>query len=398
MLTSSPTISAPSSPSAAFHVHNRSYHASRRTSASSSTHSPRFYPQVSSAPSRRFEPPPVPSTPAPTQSQSIVAFARSPQIKRKEYSDAGTQYTPPGFPPTHHPTSLANLPSLEKSTPSQETPRTSVKRRETSAEPPVTDPPEPNLRIDPPPDATEHGSRNTATLAADAEMQEAGQQPDTRQNEEGARNQTRPSPPKRARPRDPDVKVMPLKYETCDVRELGALISDMLMELIRINDAIPLRDGQLTRFHSRAPPAISVRDYLTRLIVHATLSPPILLSMVYYVDQLCALYPAFTVSSLTVHRFLITAATVAAKGLSDSFWTNGLYAKVGGVSIKELALLELEFLRRVDWKIVPVPETLVDYYKWLVDRGEGYMMESGPDSGDSEKAPSSSSDGETMNQ
>ena len=74
-------------------------------------------------------------------------------------------------------------------------------------------------------------------------------------------------------------------------------------------------------FH-RAPPAISVKDYLFRLIIHATLSPPILLSMVFYVDKLCSMYPAFTISSLTVHRFLITAATVAAKGLSDSVWTN----------------------------------------------------------------------------
>lgn len=129
----------------------------------------------------------------------------------------------------------------------------------------------------------------------------------------------------------------------------------------------------------RAPPAISVKDYLFRLIVHATLSPPILLSMVFYVDKLCTMYSAFTISSLTVHRFLITAATVGAKGLSDSFWTNSLYAKVGGVSLRELALLELEFLRQLDWRIVPKPETLVDYYRGLVERGEGYVMETDPD-------------------
>jgi hypothetical protein len=121
-----------------------------------------------------------------------------------------------------------------------------------------------------------------------------------------------------------------------------------------------------------------VRDYLSRLIVHATLSPPILLSMVFYVDKLCAMYPSFTISSLTVHRFLITSATVAAKGLSDSFWTNSLYARVGGVSVRELALLELEFLRRLDWRIVPKPEVLVDYYKGLVERGSGFVMEKEP--------------------
>lgn len=149
----------------------------------------------------------------------------------------------------------------------------------------------------------------------------------------------------------------------------------MLLELIRLNDRIPLRDGRLTRFHSRAPPGISVSDYLQRLIHHATLSPPILLSMVWYIDRLCQLYPIFTINSLTVHRFLITAATVAAKGLSDSFWTNPTYAKIGGIPVTELATLELEFLQKVQWKIVPKPETLEEYYRSLVERTEGYELE-----------------------
>ena len=97
--------------------------------------------------------------------------------------------------------------------------------------------------------------------------------------------------------------------------------------------------------------------------------------MVYYIDRLCALYPDFNINTLTVHRFLITAATVAAKGLSDSFWNNSTYAKVGGVRVAELKLLELEFLCRVDWKIVPNPEVLVAYYKGLVERSSGYILE-----------------------
>ncbi len=97
--------------------------------------------------------------------------------------------------------------------------------------------------------------------------------------------------------------------------------------------------------------------------------------MVYYIDRLCALYPDFTINTLTVHRFLITAATVAAKGLSDAFWNNSTYARVGGVKVAELKLLELEFLHRVDWKIVPNPEVLVAYYAGLVERCPGYVLE-----------------------
>ncbi len=106
--------------------------------------------------------------------------------------------------------------------------------------------------------------------------------------------------------------------------------------------------------------------------------------MVYYIDRLCALYPEFTINTLTVHRFLITAATVAAKGLSDSFWNNSTYARVGGVRVAELKLLELEFLYRVDWKIVPNPEVLVAYYRGLVERCPGYVLEDDANSGEGE--------------
>lgn len=126
---------------------------------------------------------------------------------------------------------------------------------------------------------------------------------------------------------------------------------------------------------NRAPPAISIHAYLNRIIVHATPSQPILLSVVYWIDRLCSRYSHFNISSLTVHRYLITATTVAAKGLSDSFWTNSTYAKVGGVSIKELFLLELEFLERMDWKIIPPADLLVKYYENLVARSKDYILE-----------------------
>lgn len=66
---------------------------------------------------------------------------------------------------------------------------------------------------------------------------------------------------------------------------------------------------------------------------------------------------------------------MAAKGLSDSFWNNSTYARVGGIKLAELGLLELEFLYRLDWRIVPNPEVLVDYYRGLIARTEDYTLE-----------------------
>ena len=280
--------------------------------------------------------------------RSLSASTKSPP---RQTVDAGTQYSPPVAP---------NSLDLETS-------RAGAKRKDRSISPEAP-PPEPAL-------APQMSHKRAEALVAPSQPITAASSTTLANSASRTSSPSQGSSPKRARPPKAAAKIMPVKYETCDVRDLVLLISNMLMELVRFNDEIPLQDGKLTRFHSRAPPGISVMDYLQRLTTHATLSPPILLSMVYYIDRLCALYPAFTISSLTVHRFLITSATVASKGLSDSFWTNNTYAKVGGVSLKELALLELEFLWRVEWRIVPKPEVLVDYYRSLVERSEGFEIE-----------------------
>jgi hypothetical protein len=171
------------------------------------------------------------------------------------------------------------------------------------------------------------------------------------------------------------AKILPASYELVESRDLVILITNLIMELISINDKIPLHQHRLTRFHSRSPPRISVHDYLRRLVEHANLPPSILLSMVYYIDLLCDIYPEFAITSLTVHRFLIASATVASKALSDAFWTNKTYARIGGVSPTELAMLELEFLVRVKWQIVPKPESLINYYHSLVERCGDFDIE-----------------------
>lgn len=81
-------------------------------------------------------------------------------------------------------------------------------------------------------------------------------------------------------------------------------------------------------------------------------------------------------NSLTAHRFLIAAAAVAAKGLSDQFWKNKRYAFVGGITTGELYILEREILLRLDWKIVPDHDVLTRYYHGLVMRSQKYSLDS----------------------
>lgn len=100
-----------------------------------------------------------------------------------------------------------------------------------------------------------------------------------------------------------------------------------------------------------------------------------ILSIVYYIDRLSSTYPAFVINSFTAHRFLITAATVTSKGLSDVFLNTAAYAWIGGVGDAELRRLERFFLYYLEWRIVPHPETLAAYYQGMVTCSIGYKFE-----------------------
>ena len=264
MITSSPTISQPPSPNTTFHTpSHRPYHASRRTSASSSAPSPRF--AVTTAAARRFDAPPTPK-PAFSAPSPVPSFVPSPQGRKRSYVDHGTQYTPPGFPPTYRSQPAAadsrtstttgtavsdHLNSAAHTT--AEDPLSApaiapIPRGTPSAAPAVTEPPEPQLRVPPQPAAP---AQNVVSQVRPASREGVRPAVESDLIPTDASIVLPASPAKRARPQEPNVKVMPLQYETCDVKDLGVLISDMLMELVRLNDGYPLRDGTLTRFHSR---------------------------------------------------------------------------------------------------------------------------------------------------
>ncbi|KAI0974854.1 cyclin-domain-containing protein [Xylaria arbuscula] len=365
MLTSSPVAPRPTSASA-------SPRDLRYAPLPPSTRSPHQSPKITASLRRRHSKHslhhPSPSPPSPLKSPS--------QSRPRQYVgvDAATQYSPmEPFDPTV-PLRAADAPAPRKPTSTVTFTVASTVASAAAPEKIVTPlvPPSPKA-TEPPvearPEAAQPGKESTNPLSP-AKRRSSEDHASVFPLQAG-----QSSSPKRTRPNASPPKVLPSRYELCDVEDMVVLIANMIGELIETNDSLAMKSGNLTRFHSRTAPGISVLDYLQRLAKHATLTPPLLLSMVYYIDRLCALYTDFTINTLTVHRFLITAATVAGKGLSDSFWNNSFYARVGGVKVAELKLLELEFLYRVDWRIVPVPEVLEAYYKGLVDRCSGYIIQ-----------------------
>ncbi|KAG0172693.1 hypothetical protein DFQ30_009920 [Apophysomyces sp. BC1015] len=127
------------------------------------------------------------------------------------------------------------------------------------------------------------------------------------------------------------------------VTVLLKIVADLLNSILDTNDKIS--DPQhITHFHSRAVPNITVFAYLSRILKFAPFSNEVLLSILVYFDRIAKLKRTFTISSLNIHRLLITGIVVGSKLTSDVFYPNTRYAKVGGLPLCELNQLELEFL------------------------------------------------------
>ena len=125
---------------------------------------------------------------------------------------------------------------------------------------------------------------------------------------------------------------------------------------------LPLVPTQVTPFHSSRPPAITVKSYLEdRILKYAGCSEETFILALIYMDQVVQFNPDFVISSLNVHRLLITAIMLASKFFDDVYYNNSYYARVGGISNQEVNSLEMEMLRMISFSLFVQPEQYERY-------------------------------------
>lgn len=93
------------------------------------------------------------------------------------------------------------------------------------------------------------------------------------------------SPSKKARKVEPGPKILPAQYQFCSTSDLMILISDMLAELVSLNDKLPLNPNGLTRFHSRYCALSSCL-----FVCHFDIVDLLLLHTLYKTNTLCRVY------------------------------------------------------------------------------------------------------------
>ncbi|CAH2063000.1 unnamed protein product [Thlaspi arvense] len=118
----------------------------------------------------------------------------------------------------------------------------------------------------------------------------------------------------------------------------------------------PEMKESVTVFEGRSPPEISIAHYLDRIFKYSGCSPSCFVIAHIYIDQFLQRTRA-RLRPLNVHRLIITSVMLAAKVFDDRYYNNAYYARVGGVSTRELNRLEMKLLFTLDFKLQVHPQT-----------------------------------------
>eukprot|EP01098_Paradermamoeba_levis_P009536 TRINITY_DN3986_c0_g1_i1.p1 TRINITY_DN3986_c0_g1~~TRINITY_DN3986_c0_g1_i1.p1 ORF type:complete len:196 (+),score=18.27 TRINITY_DN3986_c0_g1_i1:178-765(+) len=141
------------------------------------------------------------------------------------------------------------------------------------------------------------------------------------------------------------------------------VLSLVLQKLVSKNDKAENERG--TVFHAKKTPSITIKSYLERIFKYSPCSVECFIIALIYIDRLIQNNQQFCLTSLNVHRILLTSVMLASKYFDDAFYNNSYYARVGGITPNEINMLELEFLFLINFSLNVTPETFNSYHSLL---------------------------------
>jgi len=107
-----------------------------------------------------------------------------------------------------------------------------------------------------------------------------------------------------------------------------------------------------TPFHCDDPVPISLDEYMHRMSTFMGCSQECFVMGCVLITRLEAIYAHRSViTTLSVHRLILTAVVIAAKMHEDQCFLNQHYADVGGIPLEELNQLELYMVKQLGWNL-----------------------------------------------
>ena len=149
-------------------------------------------------------------------------------------------------------------------------------------------------------------------------------------------------------------------------------ISDLLRDICEQNNSNQINNKnieinkKIKIFMLKKIPEISIKDYLLRLLKYSEMNLSTLILIFIYIDRLCK-NTKFKLNYFNIYKFILTSMVIAIKYNEDIFYSSEYFAKLGGISKKELNLLEYEFLSLINFDLFVKDELFFKYHDLLIN-------------------------------
>jgi hypothetical protein len=140
-------------------------------------------------------------------------------------------------------------------------------------------------------------------------------------------------------------------------------ISFILKNIIKNKKTNFPKESEKIFYHPKVP-EISIYDYLYRIKKYSLIEDSTLIISLIYIDRVCN-NKGIILTKYNIHRILFSAIFVALKFNEDIFYKTSFYAKIGGISTKELINLENAFIKLIDFKFFVSEEIFKTYSRYL---------------------------------
>eukprot|EP00960_Hanusia_phi_P030736 748819-Hanusia_phi.AAC.4 len=130
---------------------------------------------------------------------------------------------------------------------------------------------------------------------------------------------------------------------------LVAVIAVMLQETVQATLNLS-RCTKLSSFDGPKP-HLSASSYVRRIMKYSEASPCCLVVGAIYLERLKKRDEMVALTMYNFQRLFLVAVMLASKFLDDTYASNRIWADIGGLTIKELNHLELEFLYRIAFSL-----------------------------------------------
>ena len=122
-----------------------------------------------------------------------------------------------------------------------------------------------------------------------------------------------------------------------------------------------IRDQSRQVFSANIIPSISIKDYLIRIQTYSNIERSTLIISLIYIDRFCN-KAKVTLTHYNIHRILFSSILMGVKFNEDNFYDNKYYSQIAGVKLKELKVLEYNFIKMLNCELY-VSRDLYDKYE-----------------------------------